>query len=241
MNSFLALFSGELQRMKKYNILSASLFIALLWIGVLHFTGIEDVSTIFPLLIFLDATSMAILIVGVSMFFEKQEGALKSLLVSPITKGEYLLAKTFANIASNIFTLGNLYLYARIFKEIDLSIAGLVGAVVLIAFFHSMLGVILTYYSKDFTELLMGMMKYAFIFMIPVLLVQVGLITNEAVKTLLYLVPTKAAMTLLNASKGGVALWEVLLSTAYLLIASFGIYVVVLKKFNQFAIKESGV
>lgn len=121
MNNFTALLSGELQRMKKYNILIAGLFVAFIWIGVLYFTNIDDITSMVPLLIFIDATSMSMLLVGVTMFYEKQEGTIKTLLVSPpINKAEYILAKTFANITSNIITLILIYAYAKVFKEINL-------------------------------------------------------------------------------------------------------------------------
>ncbi|MTI49284.1 ABC transporter permease [Sporosalibacterium faouarense] len=241
MNNFLVLLTGEIQRMKKYNILGASLLVSIIWIGVLHFTEIENVSNIFPLLIFLDATSMSMLLVGVSMFFEKQEGTLKSLLISPINKNEYILAKVFSNVVSNIITLGILYAYARIFKEIDINVLGIFSAVILIGFFHSLIGFILTYYSKDFTGLLMGMLKYSFVFMIPVLLQEVGIIKSELIGKILYIIPSKSAMVLLKSSAGGIDIWSILLSTAYMILGSVVIYYFVSKKFDKFAVKESGV
>lgn len=241
MNNFRTLFMGELQRMKKYNILAAGMFVSLLWIGVLHFTGIEDVSKIFPLLIFLDATSMAMLLVGVTMFFEKQEGTLKSLLVSPIHKTEYILAKTFANILSNVESLIILYLYSKIFKEININFIGILVGLVLIAFFHSLIGFLIAYGSKDFTAMLMGVMKYAFLFMIPIVLEMIGMITHEGIRKLFYALPTKAAMTLLNATTGGVEAWEIYLSAGYLALGSLALYYNVLRKFDEFALKESGV
>lgn len=241
MDNFFVLLMGELNRMKKYHIVTASLFISVIWIGFMHFTEIQDVTKIFPLLIFLDATSMSILLIGISMFFEKQEGTIKTLLVSPISKAEYILAKALANMVLNIETLMILYVYAKLFKEIYINIIGLFGAVVLIALFHSLIGFILTYYAKDFTALLMGMIKYAFIFMVPVFLEQVGMIKWEWTRKALYMIPTKASMTLLKASAGDVKLWEIYLSAFYLVLTSILLYVVVLKKFDAFAVKESGV
>ena len=241
MNNVLVLFTGEIQRMKKYNIFAASLLVSLIWIGVLQFTEIKDVSLIFPLLIFLDATSMAMMMIGVTMFFEKQEGVIKTLLVSPISKSEYILAKTFANILTNLITLGLLYLYSKIFKEINVNIIGLVAAVILIAFFHSLLGFFITYRSKDFTQLLIELMKYSFVFMIPIILEQVGLIKNELIKRLLYLIPTKASMILLRASSGGIEAVEIIVGAIYLIAASALFYYIVYKKFDEFAIRESGV
>src|SRR5699024_9342713 len=134
MNNFTTLLSGELERMKKYNILTAGLFVAILWIGVLYFTEIDNITEIVPLLVFIDATSMSMVLVGATMFYERQEGVIKTLLVSPISKTEYILAKTFVNITSNIITLILIYFYAKVFKEINLNFFGLLGSVALIAF-----------------------------------------------------------------------------------------------------------
>ena len=121
MNSFITLFSGELNRMKKYNILTAGIFVALLWVGILFFTDIEDITSMVPLIVFIDATSMSMVLIGATMFYEKQEGTIKTLLVSPIGKSEYILAKIFANISSNVLTLVLIYVYAKLFKEINLN------------------------------------------------------------------------------------------------------------------------
>ncbi|MFO8060513.1 MAG: ABC transporter permease subunit [Bacillota bacterium] len=241
MSSFAVLFAGELQRMVRYSIIGASLLVAVLWIAVLHFSEVQDVGIILPLLLFVDAVSMAILLIGVTIFFEKQEGTLKTLLVSPVDKSEYILAKTCANISSNIMTLVILYGYAVLFRQIHLSFVALLGAVVLIAFFHSLIGFYLSYYAAGFTDLLMGMFKYLLVLMLPVLFEGIGLITNEILTKLMYLLPTKSAHILLYASSGEIELWEIVFSAAYLIVASAVLLTVVLRRFDEFAARESGV
>ena len=241
MSNFQVLFLGELQRMRKYNIFTGSIVISLLWVAMLHFTEVQDVGFIFPLLLFIDATSMAILLVGVTIFYEKQENTLKTLMVSPINKSEYILAKTCANIITNLEALVILYIYARIFKEINLNILGFSIAVILVSFLHSLIGFLLTYASRDFTELLMGMIKYTFLLMIPPLLEQVGLIRNQLYSRLLYILPTKASLLILNASVSVVETWEIYYSITYIIFLSALLYIQVARKFTDFAIKESGV
>ncbi len=241
MSTFPVLLAGEIQRLKKYNILTASMVVALLWIGVLYIVDAKDISQFFPLLIFIDATSMAILLVGVSIFFEKQEGAFKSLFVTPISKVEYIVSKACANLVSNLGTLIILYLYAWFFKEINLNIFALFGAVILISVFHSFLGVLISYYSKDFTELLLGMFKYFLGTMIPVFLEEFGVIANELFSKIVYILPTKASFTLLRASAGGLELWEVIFSAIYMILACCIIWFVIMRKFDEFASKESGL
>lgn len=241
MSNIKVLLMGEMQRMQKYNIFSASLLVAVLWMGVLYLTDLQDISTMFPLLIFIDATSMALLLIGVTMFFEKQEGTLKSLLVSPISKGEYILAKSSANITSNLLTLFLLYAYARIFKTLDVSLLAMLGAVILISLFHSLVGFYLTFGVRDFTHLLMAMMKYFFFLMLPVVLDFLGLIPGEIVEYLLYILPTKASMTILLAGAGIGETWEILFSTVYMIIITAILFSVVYRKFDDFAVRESGV
>lgn len=241
MNNLKTLFVGELQRLQRYHIIAASLVVAVIWIGVLHFTAVDDVTNIFPLLLFLDATTMSITLIGVSMFFEREEHTLKALFVSPITKGEYMISKIIGNIVSNLQTLVILYLYAWIFKEINLNFFLLVFYVIVISIFHSMIGFLLAYRSKSFTELLTGVITYTFIFLIPVVLEQVGVITGELLTNLLYLLPTKAALLILNSAANGVETWEIFYGTIYLIGLSILLSVVIRKGFEAFVAKESGI
>lgn len=227
--------------MVRYHIVGAGLVVAFLWLLVLHFTEVIGVATMLPLLLFFDATSMAIILIGVTLFFEKQEGTLRSLQVSPINRTEQILAKTGGNILTAVQTLIILYLYAWIFKDIELSFLTLLLAVILVGLFHSLVGYLLTYRARGFTELLMGMFVYFFAFMFPVVFEQIGLIQNDIAKGFLYLLPTKASLILLNAAGGAGETWEIVFSAFYLLAASALLLYYVLKKFNEFALKESGV
>lgn len=179
-------------------------------------------------------------LIGATLFYEKQEGTIRTLLVAPISKAEYIMAKTFANITSNVITLLIIYGYGKIFKEVNLNLLGLIGSVVLIAFFHSLVGFILTFNTRDFTEMLMAMMKYTFIFTIPVLLEQVGFIKNKIVDRILFIVPTKSSSILLESTAGGVDTWRILFALTYLIIASLILYRIVWKKFGEFQVKEGG-
>ncbi len=241
MPNFFVLLFGEVQRLQRYNIITASAVVALIWIGVLYLTELPDITLIFPLLIYVDCTSMAILMVGVTIFFEKQEGSLRTMLVTPINKFDYLLTKTVVAIISSVITLLILYLYAINFKALNLNFIVLLGGVTLVALFHSMVGFLLTYQSRDFTSLLVNMIKYMFIFMLPTLFEHVRIIQHEVVEKILYIAPTKAAMLLLYSSTGEVATGDLIYALLYMGLGSAVLFVLALKQFDQFAAKESGV
>ncbi|HHX77714.1 MAG TPA: hypothetical protein GX697_05130 [Firmicutes bacterium] len=69
MSNFIILLGGELQRMLRYHILGAGFIVSIIWLLVLHFTEVIVVSTVLPLLLFFDAVSMSVLLVGVMLFF----------------------------------------------------------------------------------------------------------------------------------------------------------------------------
>lgn len=241
MTAFLVLFLGEMQRMQKYHILTASVLVSFFWIGMLHLIEVPDITAFFMILVFFDIVSMAIVMIGVTIFFEKQEGVLKSLFVSPINRLEFISSKTVANLISNIITIAIVYLYAWIVQDINISLTGLFLAIILIGTFHSLVGFLIIYRSNDFTEMLIGMMKYFIIFMLPVSFEEFGLITSELYSNLLFLLPTKASSTLIAATAGGLETGEIVISAIYLLIGTLVLAYFVNKGFRKFVIRESGV
>lgn len=241
MTAFLVLFFGEMQRMQKYHILTASILVSFFWIGMLHLIEVPDITAFFMILVFFDIVSMAIVMIGVTIFFEKQEGVLKSIFVSPINRLEFISSKTIANLISNIITIAIVYLYARIVQDISINLAGLFFAIILIGTFHSLVGFLIVYRSNDFTEMLIGMMKYFIVFMLPVAFEEFGLITAELYSNLLFLLPTKSSSILITATAGELATGEVVLATIYLLAGSLVLAYFVNKGFRKFVIRESGV
>jgi len=241
MNNFKTLFAGELQRMKKYHILTASILVAFFWIGAIHLLEIGDISFLFAMVVYFDVVSMSIVMIGVTIFFEKQEGVLKTLFVSPINKSEFILAKILGNLVSNFITILIVYLYAIIFLEISISTIGLIGAVFLIGLFHSFIGFLIIYRSDDFTEMLIGMVMYFLIFMIPIILELFGVIESEIFSNLLFIIPTKTSAVLMEGILGTAKLWELMVSIIYLIAGSIILGYFVFKQFKNFAARESGV
>lgn len=240
MNRFITLIKGELLRLKRYNLFAASVFVSIMWVGILHFIDIEDVTKIIPQLVFIDVTTMAMLLVGVTFIYERDEATIRSILVSPISKSEYILAKMIANIIPSILSLTIMYIYSKVFKIVDINYLILLGAVILVAFFHSLVGFLLTYYSKDFTDLVMAIMKIFLIFLLPVLLDEFNIVTNEIFRKLVYILPTKSALMILMGTTGTIQSWEIVVSIIYMTLGSLILYYLVWKNFKKYSLRESG-
>lgn len=240
MSKFFALVQGELLRLKRYNLLAASLFVSIVWVGLLHFLDIENVTKLIPQLIFIDVTTMAMLLVGVTFIYERDEATIRSMLVSPISKSEYLLAKMISNIIPSILSLTIMYIYSKLFKIVEINYFILFGAVILVAFFHSLIGFLLTYYSKDFTDLVMTIMKVFLVFLLPVILVEFNIVTSEIFRKAVYVLPTKSSLMILMGAAGKAKSWEIIVSLIYLILGSVVLFYLVWKKFDAYALKESG-
>ena len=240
MSKFTTLVKGELLRLMRYNLFSASFFVSAIWVGILHFVDVENVTMFIPQLVFIDVTTMAMLLVGVTFIYERDEATMRSMLTSPISKSEYLLAKMISNIIPSILSLTIMYIYSWLFKVIDINYFLLLGGVILIAFFHSLIGLLLTYYSKDFTDLVMTIMKVFLVFLLPVIFDEFNIITNDIFRKLVYILPTKSALMILMGTTGGIKPWEITISLIYMVLGSIILYYLVWKNFDTYALKESG-
>lgn len=236
-NRLLVMYSGEIQRMQRYGVSGASLLTAIVWILVLHYTNVAGISTVFPLTLFVDATLMSLLLAGVTMFFENQENTFRSMMVLPITGDDYLLAKSMAIVTSSLATLALLLVYGMAFKDLEINIPGIAGGVFLVAFAFAQVGILLTYYSEEFTDLLLSMFKFVVVFAVPTILELVKILDIGWVKTLQYLNPTKNAMILLQASVMATDTKDLFIAVAYLIAMSVGLYAVSRRLLVKYAAK----
>ncbi len=240
MNELWKLVKGDQIRLLRYGITYASLATSVLWIAAIQLLGVERIDTYFPLFIFVDVTMMSFLLIGVAMMFEKQENALKTMLVTPINKHHYLMSKIITTIIASLITLFLLGTYGIIFRGLTINFLGITGAVILASFVFSCLGVLFTYRSRDFTILLMWVMAMFFGFGIPTIFQMLGIITADWFKYVQYINPTQAVYTLLNSAVITVNQGDLLISFGYLFLLSAVLYYFAARNFVQYSMKEFG-
>lgn len=240
MNRFLTLLKGDQSRMKRYGITYASLVTTVLWIVMIQMIDVDTIDTYIPLFIFIDATMMSFLLIGVAMMFEKQESALKTMLVTPITKHYYLASKIATAVISSLISLVLLGAYGIIFKGLSIHYLGIAGGVVLTTVVFACIGILFTYRSKDFTVLLMWVMAFFFALALPTILQMFHIITADWFKYVQYINPTQAVLTVLNAAVVAVDKTDLIISLCYLILLSVVLYYFASKKFDEYSMKELG-
>jgi fluoroquinolone transport system permease protein len=235
------LLQGDVDRMKKYNILAGGFIVALLWVAAMHFLDTALVDVLFVTLLFVDLVSMPAIMVAVSLVYEKQEGALHAMLVSPIRHSEYVWSKVLANALSAVLTLAILYAYAHFVRGFQANLVLLVATVLLASGFHTLVGLLLTYGARDFTGMLMRYMIYAFVFMIPVLVDHTGLVDNYWFTLILTACPPRAVVVLLDSSVGELNWAQTLYGLTYLIVVGAVLFRMAVHQLGAFAEKEMGV
>jgi fluoroquinolone transport system permease protein len=226
--------------MRRYGIARASLAVVLLWVMAFHFLEPQGVMFLLPLALFIDGTMMSLLLTGATMVFEKQENALQSFLVLPIRKEEYLLSKSLAVVTLSLVTLLLLLPYATGFKGLNANVPGLVAAVTVIAYVFARLGIIMTYYARDFTDLVMSMFKFSIVLTVPTILEFLRVFNATWIRTLQYLNPTKNALVLLQAATVPVARRDVVIAALYLLVLGAVAHTATNRLFDRYAMKGGG-
>ena len=246
-NRLWALVKGELVRLNKYNVTAISILVAIIWGLVLYFVDSAALASMLPFILMLDATMMSIMYIGSVMFFEKSESTISSMLVTPSTNSELVLSKVIANTIHNMFSSALIIIVFYFIKDIQINWFLIFLGIFSATAFHTIAGLYLAYFQKNFTGMLVNIMLIAFALMVPTALYEFNVLTADFWEYLLLVNPVQAAAEVIGGGfKGyfveGVFAWKYYLSLAYMLIGGVLVYIfLVLPKFHDYAIKQSGV
>ncbi len=242
-NRLIYLIKGELIRLHKYKVTSISLLIALIWSVVLYFVEGDIFNSLLPVLILVDATMMSLLYIGSVMFFEKKESTMSSMLVTPSTNSEMILSKILSNTIHNFISTSLIIIVFVFLKDVQINYFLIAIAIILSTLYFTTIGLLLSYYQKDFKYLLMTVMFISFALLIPTMLLMLGIIKGEFWEYIFLLNPIQSANVIITNGFKPIDLnWQYYFSFIYLLASGILIYkYLVLRNFKNYAISISGV
>ena len=166
------------------------------------FLSSREAQEIASLLIFVDVATMSILLLGAFYHLEKQEGAIRSMMVMPISLKEILVSKTVASVVlavqSAVVTAAALFFI----HGITINYAALLLFVVISGTAHVAIGFVLALNSKDFTSLLGMLMIYMLLFATPSILFSFGAI-DAKYEWLLMISPSHSTNHLITSAVNG--------------------------------------
>lgn len=241
MSNLPVLVRGEFTRLSKYNLFTANFVVLLFWVLLTYFLEGDVLLRFIPLILFMDSVMMTILLVGATLFYEKKEHTINSIMVSPVTEDEYLISKIVVNVVNSLITVVFVSVAVYAIKGVTFNYFLVVPAVVMVTALHTVIGIRLSYTAKDFTSLLINYMVYVFVFVMPPLFAMVDLI-DESIARFFILLPPEASNLLISSAFVEVDPWRVMIAYAYLFVLTAVLYYRVVKPgFNAYLIKETGV
>ena len=246
LSRLLALVKGELVRLNKYGVTAISFLVAIMWGLVLYFVEGNVFASMLPFILLVDATMMSVMYIGSVMFFEKNESTISTMLVTPSTNSELVLSKVIANTIHNILSSALIIIVFYFIKDVQLNWFLMFLGIILVTAFHTIAGLLLAYYQKNFSGMLVNIMILAFGLMVPTALYEFGVLTGDAWQYILLINPLQAGAEMIGGGFDGYFAaqdnWIYYFSLGYMLIGSILVYrFLVLPKFHDYAIKQSGV
>jgi fluoroquinolone transport system permease protein len=242
-NRLWVLVKGELSRLNKYNVTSISFLVAILWGIILFFVDLSILSSLLPFILVIDATMMSVMYIGSVMFFEKSESTISTMLVTPSTNSELVLSKVIANTIHNMLSSALIIIVFYFIKDVRLNWFLIFLGIFSATAFHTIAGLFLAYYQKNFTGMLVNIMILAFALMIPTALYEFGIFKGDVWKYIMLINPIQAGAEVIGGGFTGYEFtWVYYFSLAYMLVGGVLLYrFLVLPKFHKYAIKQSGV
>ncbi len=199
MKNWFILLSGELMRLWKYKILLFGVLVSLIWVLIVSLVSKNEALTLMPMLLVLDTGMMVIILLASSYYFEKQEGTIKTLFVTPIHSMQLLSAKIASTFVSGLISMtliGLAVFFIHGIDTINYPLAFLY--VVLSTLAHVSIGFLLIFSSIDFMSLLMKYSMLTLILLLPSVLEPLALIP-ESLRYFSFLSPSYASQILMNS------------------------------------------
>ncbi len=238
------LIKGELLRLNKYRVTTVSLLVAFVWGLVLYFIDDMDIlEQMLPMIIMIDATMMSVIFIGSIMFFEKSEQTISTLLVTPTSTDEQILSKVIANTIHMLLSSMLIILVFYFVKGVTVNFFWMFPILIISIAFHSLLGYVFSYHSKDFTSMLLGVMMFIIFLSIPSILHQFNILfKGDFWRYALLITPAQASAELIALGFGGEFTLASAISLVWLIVAGTLGYIFYIKPaYKAYAVRQGGI
>lgn len=193
-----------------------------------------------PALMLLVGGGSTLLYVAGLIIFEKDEGTLNALIVSPLRTSEYLWSKiitltTLATLEAMIM-IGGAMLIMSFSSEVTIpNIPLLLMGIIAIGVMYTLIGIVMIVRYDKITDFLLPMSGLAIILQLPILYFL------EWVNHPAWLViPTSAPTMLMRAAYVPLSAWEWVYGIGYTTVLLFGLGIWAYRAFNKYIIMKVG-
>jgi fluoroquinolone transport system permease protein len=207
---------------------------------VSQITTAAALPTMIPIIMLFVVGGSTLLYVAGLLIFEKDEGTLSALIVSPLRRGEYLWSKIItlsflATLESAILLGLSVYVMSLSQAVAAFNIPLLFLGIIVMAVLYTLLGIILIVRYKQITDFLVPVLVLALVLQAPFLYFA-GLIENP----LFLIIPTSAPTMLMQAAWINLELWQWVYALGYSAVQLFGLTLWAFRAFDTHIVKKVG-
>ncbi|MGB0386214.1 MAG: hypothetical protein ACPGWR_15505 [Ardenticatenaceae bacterium] len=203
----------------------------------------EQLSLAVPTLMLLVVGGTTLLYVAGMILFEKDEGTLNAVIVSPLRPAEYLWSKiitltALATLESAVMIGGAMLIMSWSAEPAELTLPNipiLLIGIIAIGIIYTLIGVILVVRYNQITDFLMPMAAIAVILQLPFLYF-LGIVEQP----LLLIIPTSAPTVLMQGAYIQLEAWQWLYAIAYTGLLIIGLNIWATRAFHTHIIMKVG-
>ena len=210
----------------------AAIFVIVVWLVVMSLLSREMRALFLPFAIFMDLSVFGFYFMAGMLYLERGERVLEALVVTPLPRYGYLVAKiTSLTLLSIVMSA----LLVLLLHGWQLNWPIFIIGVGLNSWFLTLLGFILAARYNGISDFIIPSIVYLFPSQLP-LLYYFGIWDHW----LLYLIPTQPAMLLIEGAFRPLATWQIVYSLIYLLVASAGVTWWAMRVYDRFVVRAQG-
>ncbi|MEO0560967.1 MAG: ABC transporter permease [Chloroflexota bacterium] len=240
MNRVLSTMKNDVTVQVRNRLYQIGIGVAFLLAGIIwRISSPEDLAERVPVFMLLVLGGSTLLYVAGMILFEKEEGTLSALIVSPLTVSEYLISKivtltALATLEGTVTVVATVLLMGvSVFLTFN-------GAVLLlgmaaIGVVYTLIGIVLVVRYKAITDFLVPVLFIASVLQAPAFHFS-GLLESYA----WYVIPTTAQVLIMSAAWEPLAAWEWIYALVYTALTIGVLYVWSLRAFDRHIVMRLG-
>lgn len=239
MNRLSTLIKFEFQLQWKYGLMPAGVLMSGMWLLILSFFPASAMTVAVPLVLLGDLATMGYMFIASMIYFEKGQGSIHAMMVTPIAIKEYIRSKLIALLIYIVCVSFIVVQGISSFKGLNPNYVYLILSIVFTAVLHMLLGVLFSAKFDSFTDFLFPTGLIFMFLMIPMIsFFKIPAI--QFMEIFYYLWPTHGLILMLRAIFAPISGLQLAYAVIYNSLIIVWLYKSSIKAFNQEVVGREG-
>ena len=238
MNKLLSTIKWDMRFQLNNGLYLAGVVLSGVYIVIISLFPAESMQYVLPIVLLSDLSTMGMMFIAAILFFERGQGSIHAVVVTPLTTKQYLQSKVISLTIYVVAVSSTVVIVVSLLKHMPLNYLLMLLAITTIAVAYILGGFVLSTYYKNFTDFIFPLGLIFALSNLPLL----WLFEIEALaplKGLIYLIPSQGMVILLQAIFTAKPWYDLLYAIGYNSLVILLLYRAAIIKFNRKIIGRS--